>query len=695
MLFKNDNYRWILLVAAICIASSFAASSRKCTIKLLVGTVKIRRGTSTIWRDARPKMPLKQTDAIRTFVESEAEIETSEGSIIKIGENTTMELKTLQGAAEVQKTSVKIMNGAVLANVKKLVSTGSSFEFETPTATAAIRGTVVGLEVNKERTRVKVYEGKVLVTPRGSANSIELKQNQMGVVEKGRDQVAVGKFDEKSPVPLSTSATDTTLTDTLSDSLSSKADTTSQPDTTVQSDTSGQSSTAREPSSFSLALHAPTEGAQVAPQTPLSVSGTVTPSDATVFVNGKTANVGADGSFKATVTTPVQAGPFELQLRAEVNGKEKSTSRTVTVNSSPLLFSVSMPSEGQLCAKPVIPVSGKVTPGAEVTVSSIKLQVTGSGSFSGQVPIANEAGKHTLDFEASLEGASQNISRRIVYKPEYRFILSSPPDRQTVTTTNIIIKGEVLPVNAEVSVNGRNMSVTSSGQFSGYLTIPDEEGEVPLEFEVNASGISKTETRKIIYKRPPDTYRPQLSASVAKSCWNITVFDRTVDEEITLWYEIDGSREYTTLRPNESTCIPLEDGIHSYRAYAQDKAKNISNTEVLTNYTFLSTTTWLIRMRRPAGNVSLDLPPASPGGEPVYYTVEFTLENLPQDDMRLIREVSITNKTTGRRTALRTFTDNFIDTDIELVRQRANTIQIDVNDINNVTKSKIFQITVR
>jgi hypothetical protein len=158
----------MLVVLVLYLPVSLAATVRKCTIKQLVGTVKVRRGTSATWRDARPKMPLKQSDAIRTFVESEVELETSEGSIVKIGENTTVELKTLKGNTKDQQTAVKIMNGAIIANVKKLVSTGSSFEFETPTATAAIRGTVVGLEVNKEQTRVKVYEGRVVVTPQGS-----------------------------------------------------------------------------------------------------------------------------------------------------------------------------------------------------------------------------------------------------------------------------------------------------------------------------------------------------------------------------------------------------------------------------------------------------------------------------------------------------------------------------------------------
>jgi hypothetical protein len=701
--FPYLRYVPILLLLVMTTVPAAAESPRKCTIKQLVGTVKIRRGTSVKWSDARPKMPLKETDAIRTFVESEVELETTEGSTIKVGENTTVELTTLKGTAKEQNTSLKIMNGAIIANVKKLVSTGSSFEFETPTATAAIRGTVVGFEVNREQTRVKVYEGRVLVTPQGSKNGVELKPNQMGVVKKGGEQVAVEKFDEKSPVPLSADTSAVGSSKSAGDSLLNTVDSTTETskdsvgesDSSAVEDTTGRSEVPTEKGTVTLSLSSPSEGAVVAPQSQITVAGSIKPNNCSVSVNGKTVPVSSDGFFKATVAAPVQPGPFELQISAEADGASRSLSRSVTVKSTSLFFSITVPREGQEIVKPLIPVSGSVSPGAEVTVFSMTLPVSAAGSFNGQVPIANEAGEYTLDFEASLDGATQKISRRVVYKPEYRFIVSSPPDRQTVTATNIIIKGEVLPVNADVSVNGRKMSVSSSGQFSGYITIPDEEGEVLLEFEVNAAGINRTENRKIIYKKPPDAYRPQLSASLSKSCWNVTVFDRTTDEEITLWYEIDGSKEFKTLRPNETTCISLENGIHSYRVYAEDREKNLSNTEVLSNHAFLSTTTWLIKMRRPAGSISFDLPPASPGGEPAYYTVEFTIENLPQDDMRLLREVAITNKTNGKRSAVRTFTDNFIETDIELVRQRPNQIQIDVNDINNITKSATFQITVR
>ena len=96
------------------------------------------------------------------------------------------------------------------------------------------------------------------------------------------------------------------------------------------------------------------------------------------------------------------------------------------------------------------------------------------------------------------------------------------------------------------------MSV-SSGTFSGFINIPDEEGDVQLEFEINAGSLSKAEMRTITYKRPPDIIRPVLQgvmpvvAQYPKLAF--TVVDRTIDEEITFCYEIDGRKETETGAP--------------------------------------------------------------------------------------------------------------------------------------------------
>jgi hypothetical protein len=175
--------------------------ARRCTVKSIIGSVKIQRGAAKNWIDARPNMPLKQNDVIRTFIESEAELETSEGTLLKAGENSTIEFAAFFSSGELQNIKIKILNGSLMSNVKKLTHTKSTFEFETPAATAATRGTIAGFNVNGENTLVKIYEGRALVAPRGSKNSVEMNDNQMTLVSNGQKEVRVETLDEKAVVP--------------------------------------------------------------------------------------------------------------------------------------------------------------------------------------------------------------------------------------------------------------------------------------------------------------------------------------------------------------------------------------------------------------------------------------------------------------------------------------------------------------
>ena len=188
----------LILIAVFASTMVFSESDRHATIQSMIGSVKVRKGDAAVWKDAKPKMSITEKDAIRTFVESQAEILTSEGSVIRLDENTTMEMATFnQNPNGSQTTKVAVLSGTLLSNVKKLINTGSKFEFETPTATASIRGTRVGLEVTSDKTSIKVYEGEVMVTPRGASAGVSVKTNQMTTVIKGQQTASIEVLTEK------------------------------------------------------------------------------------------------------------------------------------------------------------------------------------------------------------------------------------------------------------------------------------------------------------------------------------------------------------------------------------------------------------------------------------------------------------------------------------------------------------------
>jgi hypothetical protein len=582
---------------------------REASIKSMIGTVKIRKFDTQNWKDAHAKMPVKEKDALRTFVESQVEIVTSEGTLIRLEENTTMELSTFkQMDPTTQETKVSILNGTVFSNVKKLVNSNSRFNFETPTATASIRGTQVGFDVTSEKTSIKVFEGEVMVAPKGAASPISVKTNQMVTIIKGQKTAAVQTLTEKDKKTIGA------------------------PDTVLKKDT----------------------------------------------VQIKKDSI-RTGSFK---TDTVRSDTLRFAGKPD-------TAKTDTAHASIRIpFVVQIPGDGQTFVVPTIPVSGTAAPGSEVTVNGSKCPVAQNGSFSMKIPIPDEENEIVLDIEAVSNGAVQRITRTVFYKPVLTLSITSPQNQQLFNTTSIPITGQLSTPNADLSVFETKIPVQSSGKFSGFVTIPDEEGQVSLNFEATFQGATKSDSRTIVYQRLCDQNKPiispaQLPVIYAAGTISFTVMDRTPDDEITFYKSIDGSRTSETGQPNSSFSMDLEEGVHAYSVYAEDKCKNRSQT-VSGSIGYLKKIA-LVQVRRPAKSPEvIHIPPSRPDSDfNPRYTIEFSVLNLPDNDPRLIKEASVKNDATGQALVQSDLIDlNGISFDVDLKRG-TNRITVQVKDINN------------
>jgi len=155
-----------VIVTAFMSVSVLAQSVAK--IMLIEGKVSMMRKGSDQWRDAKPAMPLEVGDALYAHEESFAEIRYTIGTVLRMDEKTKITLE-----ASTEKTlKTRSAVGDVWINMKKLLSTSKQFEVSTPTAVAAIRGTVFRMKSNLDSSaEVDVYDGKVAVGP-----SDELKQ---------------------------------------------------------------------------------------------------------------------------------------------------------------------------------------------------------------------------------------------------------------------------------------------------------------------------------------------------------------------------------------------------------------------------------------------------------------------------------------------------------------------------------------
>lgn len=149
----------LVLIFSICFSAWADVVAR---ITRLEGTVSILRNGAAEWRAAKPSTPLGVGDQVYTREESFAEIRYSIGTVMRMDEKTKI---TIAASSE---QTIKTRNGLgdVWVNMKKLLTKGKEFEVTTPTAVAAIRGTVFQMSsASDSSASVSVYDGNVAVGP--------------------------------------------------------------------------------------------------------------------------------------------------------------------------------------------------------------------------------------------------------------------------------------------------------------------------------------------------------------------------------------------------------------------------------------------------------------------------------------------------------------------------------------------------
>lgn len=131
-------------------------------ITLIEGTASVMKKESDQWRPARLNMTLYIGDQVYSREESLVEITYAHGEIVRMDEDTKLKLE--EYSEKRGETAVPL--GRVWVNMKKLSSVGRQFEVSSPTAVAAIRGTIFDMRAKEDSTtEVNVFDGKVAVGP--------------------------------------------------------------------------------------------------------------------------------------------------------------------------------------------------------------------------------------------------------------------------------------------------------------------------------------------------------------------------------------------------------------------------------------------------------------------------------------------------------------------------------------------------
>lgn len=437
----------LLVLGTLWFGGHAQTTQERVRIKAIMGTVKIRMPKSENWRPGRVGMPVRMGSDIRTFMESTCELAFETGSVVRVGENAVVTLTTAlkHEGTNATRSSVEVATGEIWANVKKLTTTRSRFRFETPTATAAIRGTRLGIKVGRQETRFDVYEGLVMVKSGGSDKAVPVSKHTRAIVRWDQDDIETIRFtpetardpslDQKTadqpPMIDPFVHTDTSGTANDTSSADSSAQGGSETDTVLVPDTSGAS--AGEDSTGSM------EGDSG--QAPGEPTDTVAAQPA----GSDTAQADTLGPESGAEEGTVQTGLLDA-------GGTASDSAEVSETSGSSFLRIVYPKAGQRVVNetPVV-VTGKTVPGATAYVGQSETPVGSDGYFAGMVPL--EPGVNSIPIRVSFQGEEEQMTVGIEYRPELTLDLRNLVDGMRVASAQIELD-IALTEGAMFSVNG-------------------------------------------------------------------------------------------------------------------------------------------------------------------------------------------------------------------------------------------------
>ncbi|MFC1964322.1 FecR domain-containing protein, partial [Chloroflexota bacterium] len=185
----------VTLALILLIAASFGAANllspspvlaSQCTLSLLSGRAEFQKPGSEKWQPGTDGMTLVAGSRVRTAADSHALLTFFEGSTLSLEPNTNIEIQQVE-RGEQQTTTIilKQWTGRTWSRVIKMTDQGSRYEIETPTAVAAVRGTLFATEVDETgSTEVTTTSGLVSVVAQGE--EVLIPPKQLTRVETGK-----------------------------------------------------------------------------------------------------------------------------------------------------------------------------------------------------------------------------------------------------------------------------------------------------------------------------------------------------------------------------------------------------------------------------------------------------------------------------------------------------------------------------
>lgn len=172
----------ILIVVFALLTQSLFIVQRLATTDKLQGQVEVQRGGKGSFSPLATSSFIKTGDVVRSGRDGIAEFKWLDGTRWKIMPNTQITVKkaTTNVIRRAETSELELTQGKVFIRIMRELTRASRFEVETPTAVAAVRGTIFSVEVANGKTQVAVFKGHVQVTS-GSDHAALINPGQMAV----------------------------------------------------------------------------------------------------------------------------------------------------------------------------------------------------------------------------------------------------------------------------------------------------------------------------------------------------------------------------------------------------------------------------------------------------------------------------------------------------------------------------------
>jgi hypothetical protein len=187
---------FILFLGSITVISASESAAR---ISLLEGHADILKNNAKTWSPAKPEMTLQTGEQIYSGKESFVEIIYSNGEIARLDENSKLTIE--ESTPKTVKSTTTL--GTVWINMKKLTSTRRNFQLSSPTAIAAIRGTIFQMTAGTDSsTEVRVYNGKVAVGPTDDLKTRIEQEKKKGQIKEPQEVPGPHEIQGSHEIPL-------------------------------------------------------------------------------------------------------------------------------------------------------------------------------------------------------------------------------------------------------------------------------------------------------------------------------------------------------------------------------------------------------------------------------------------------------------------------------------------------------------